>query len=122
MPCGCQLDLDLCLPVGTAPSWAFTVTDPDNADARVNITGATFAFYVKSSPRDADVDAIFTLTSAGGDILITNATQGEAQIDNDAVKSALLTPDRVYSWSLRATFASGETRTIRKGQLHAETA
>jgi hypothetical protein len=88
----------------------------------VNIAGATFAFFVKSSPRDADADSIYTLTSAGGDIAITDAAQGEAQIDNDAAKTALLADGRVYFWSLRVTFSSGETRTIRKGQLYAESA
>lgn len=122
MSCGCQNDLKLCLPVGTSPIWAISIIDPESAGAAINITGATFAFYVKEKDTDEDEDAVFTLTSADGEITITTAASGYAQIANTAAKSALLTAGRVYYCSLRITFSTGEVRTIRKGWLDAETA
>ena len=122
MSCGCDLDLSLCLPVGTAPSWVFTVVDPETADDPVDISGATFAFYAKERATDADVDAVFSLTSAGSEITITDAINGQGQIDNTAAKSGLLEAGRVYYWTLRVTFPTGEIRTVRKGSLKAEPA
>ncbi len=122
MSCTCNMDLTLCLPVGTSPIWGFTVTDPDLADAAVNITGATFEFFAKEAAADADEDAVFSLTSADDEIVILTAASGTAQILNDATKSALLTVGRVYLWSLRVTFSSGENRVIRRGRLEAEAA
>jgi len=115
----CVPDQKLCLPVGTSPTWAFTVTDPETADAAVDISGASFSFYVKESPSDADADAIYSLTSADSEIVITGATDGEAEIYNPAAKTALLELGRFYSWSLRITFSGGETRTVRIGSLEA---
>lgn len=121
MGCACQPpDLNLCLAVGTSPSWAIAVTNPELADAPVDITGSSSEFLVKASPTDDDADAVFTLTSDDGEIVITDATAGEAQIDNTAAKSALLEPGRWYSWYLRITLSSGEIRLARKGKLYAE--
>ncbi len=122
MSCGCSNDLKLCLPVGTSPIWAISLIDPDNAGIAINITGTTFEFFAKTSANDADADAVFTLTSADDEIVITSASGGLAQIQNTVAKSGLLTAGRVYRWSLRATFATGEIRTIRSGPLDAETA
>lgn len=120
MSCGCSPDLKLSLPVGTSPIWAISVIDPENAGTAVNISGATFEFYVKTNDADDDGDAIFTLTSADGEITITTAASGYAQIANTTAKSALLTAGRVYAFSLRVTFSTGEYRTIRKGLINAE--
>lgn len=123
MSCQCaNVDLNLYLPVGTAPSWTVTVIDPDTNDDAVNITGATFAFYAKESRYDDDDDAVFELTSGDSEITITSAANGQAQIDNTAAKSALLTAGRVYFWSLRITMSSGETRVVRQGSLFAQSA
>ncbi len=122
MSCGCSTDLKLCLPVGTSPIWAIALIDPDNAGIAVNIAGTTFAFFVKESAADADADAAFSLTSAGDEIVITSASGGLAQIHNTVAKSSELTAGRVYRWTLRATFSTGEIRTIRSGSLEAESA
>ncbi len=122
MACECSLDLKLCLAVGTSPIWGFTVTDPDTAGDGVDISNATFEFFVKSIAADADEDAIFSLTSADDEIAIVSAEDGTAQIFNTAEKSELLTAATVYYWSLRVTFESGENRVIRRGRLDAETA
>jgi hypothetical protein len=112
--------MNLCLPVGTSPIWGFTCTDPDNAGAAINITGATFAFYAKAAASDTDANAVFSLTSAASEIVITSAANGTAQILNAGAKTALLTIGAVYYWSLRVTFTSGENRVIRNGKLFAE--
>lgn len=122
MSCGCSNEMNLCLAVGTSPIWGFTVTDPDNAGAAVNITGATFEMFVKEQSTDADADAVYSLTSENSGIVIITAASGTAQIINDEAKSALLTAGDVYYWSLRVTFTSGENRVIRQGQLFAEAA
>lgn len=119
MSCGCDLELSLCLPVGTAPSWVFTIVDPETADEAVDITGATFEFFVKERATDADGDAVFSLTSDDGEVVITDASEGEGQINNTAAKSELLTVGRYYYWSLRMTSSTGEIRTVRKGSLQA---
>jgi len=120
MSCGCDLDLKLTLAVGMSPIWGFTCTDPDNAGAAINISGATFEHFVKETATDADANAVYSLTSADDEIVIISASAGTVQIFNDATKSALLEIGRTYDWSLRATFTSGETRVIRRGKLFAE--
>lgn len=120
MSCGCCADLNLFLPVGTSPIWTISIVDPDSASTPVNITGATFAFYVKATGATTDEDAEFVLTSGDSEIVITTAASGLAQIHNQAEKSALLAAGTVYYCSLRATFSSGETRTVRAGSLTAE--
>lgn len=121
MSCCCDIELSLCLPVGTAPSWVFAVVDPETADDPVDITGVTFEFFVKERAADADGDSVFSLTSADGEIVITEAADGAGQINNTAAKSALLAVGRYYYWSLRMTSATGEIRTVRKGTLRATT-
>ena len=122
MSCGCQNDLNLILPVGTSPTWAISIIDPENAGAAIDITGAEFAFFVKNVGTDADADSVFTLTSGNSEIVITSAASGFAQISNTVAKSNLLTAGTVYYCSLRITFESGEIRTVRQGTLTADTA
>jgi hypothetical protein len=119
--CCCQLpDLNLTLPVGTAPSWTNVLINPETADSRVDITDGEFEFLVKESPSDADADAVFTLTTDGGEIVITDAEDGEYQIDNTVDKSGLLEAGRWYYWYLRVTLPSEGPRLARKGKLYAE--
>jgi len=103
-----------------SPIWGFTCTDPDNAGQAINISGATFEYFVKVNAADDDEDAVYSLTSADSEIVIITAASGTAQILNDVYKTALLTIGQVYYWSLRATFTSGEYRLIRSGKLFAE--
>lgn len=105
--------------VGMSPIWAFNCTDPDT-DTPVDITNASFEFYVKGTEYDEDGDAVYTLTSADYEIVITDAAAGQAQIINDAAKTDLLTAGRVYYWSLRVTFPSTEERVIGRGDLTAQ--
>jgi len=119
MSCGCSIDQDLCLAVGTSPIWAFAVIDPDAAGAALPIEDATFIQHVKTAATDDDDEAIYTLTSADNEIVILSAAAGTGEILNDATKSALLDIGRVYYHSLRITFTSGEVRTIASGDLKA---
>ena len=116
----CTPDLLLCLPVGTAPSWPVKIVIPDEANQAVSLTSAVFVFIVKAAEADADADALFSLTSAGGEIVITDTATGAIQIDMTAAKSALLTPLSDYFWQLRMTLSSGEIRIVRKGKLASE--
>lgn len=116
----CATDLNLCLPVGTAPSWPVSIVIPDQAAQAVDLTGASFVFIVKELESDLDADALFTLSTAGGEIVIVSATAGTIQIDATAAKSSLLTAGQSYVWQLRMTLASGEIRIVRKGKLTSE--
>jgi len=116
----CATDLNLCLPVGTAPSWPVSIVIPDQANQVVDITGASFVFIVKELEADLDADAIFTLSTAGSEIAITSATLGTIQIDATAAKSSLLTAGQSYFWQLRMTLSSGEIRIVRKGKITSE--
>lgn len=116
----CATDLNLCLPVGTAPSWPVAIVIPDQAAQAVDLTGSNFVFIVKTLESDADADALFTLSTAGGEIVITSATLGTIQIDATAAKSSLLTAGQSYFWQLRMTLSSGEIRIVRKGKLASE--
>lgn len=116
----CATDLNLCLPVGTAPSWPVSIVIPDQANQVVDLTGASFTLIVKELEADLDADAIFTLSTAGGEIVITSATLGTIQIDATAAKSSLLTAGQSYFWQLRMTLASGEIRIVRKGKITSE--
>lgn len=117
--CSTLPDLNLTLPVGTAPSWTNVLINPEEANSRVNIEDASFEMLVKESPSDDDEDAVYTLTSDAGEIVITDAAQGEYQIDNTAAKSALLEAGRWYYWLLRVTLSTGEIRLARRGKLYA---
>ena len=116
----CAPDLNLCLPVGTAPSWPVAIVIPDQAAQAVDLTGASFVFIVKALESDADASALFTLSTAGGEIVIISATLGTIQIDATAAKASLLTPLSSYFWQLRMTLASGEIRIVRKGKIASE--
>jgi len=82
----------------------------------VDITGGIFEFLVKESPTDEDADAVFTLTSAAGEIVITTAASGFGQIDNTEAKTALLEVGRWYYWYFRSTI-NGQLDSARKGKL-----
>lgn len=120
MPCACQLpDVNVSLPVGTAPSWAAAIVDPENANTAVDIAGSSSVFRVKESPEDADGDAVFELNSDDGEVVITSASGGLLQIDHVAEKTALLEVGRWYYWFHFITLSSGEVRLARKGKLEA---
>lgn len=122
MSCGCSIDQDLFLAVGTSPIWTFAVIDPDDAGAAVDITNATFEFFVKTAATDDDDEAIFTLTTAGNEIVILSASGGTGEILNDATKSELLDIGRIYYYSLRMTLPTAEVRRIASGSLTATAA
>jgi hypothetical protein len=93
------------------------VIDPESAGEAVNISGCTFEFVVKASEVDADADAIFSLTSAANEILIITAASGIGQVHHDAAKTALLAVNRVYHYTLRCLFSTGELLRVQGGNL-----
>lgn len=121
MSCACSYQIDVKLAVGASPSWPFSFIDPTNSNAAVNITGFTHVFIVKESPTDSDADAVFSLTSADGEIVTTNAVAGLGQVDHVASKSELLEAGRWYYWWHRYTRPSGELDVAASGRLFAET-
>lgn len=121
MSCCCApCSFDVRLAVGASPSWPFSFIDPTNSNAAVNITGFTHEWVLKSAPTDADVDAIFTLTSAAGEIVATTAVSGLGQIDHVSAKTELMEVGRWYYWSHRYTRPSGQTDVAASGRLYAE--
>ena len=84
------------------------VTDPDNADAPVDLTGTALAFMVKLRPVDADDDALISKATGGDGITLANQTTdpGEALIaiaaaDTDALAAGL------FWWELQGTDGTG---------------
>jgi len=116
--CSCQIpELDLFISAGTSPSWPVVLVNPETADSRADLTGASLIFLVKESSADADSDAVFSLTSADGEIVILDAEDGFCQIDNTLEKLTLLELGRWYWFYFRVTLASGEIRPARNGRI-----
>jgi hypothetical protein len=122
MSCCCaNFPVDVRLAVGASPSWPFSFIDPTNSNAAVNITGFTHVFIVKESPTDTDADAVFSLTSADGEIVATTAASGLGQVDHVSAKSELLEAGRWYYWWHRYTRPGGQMDVAASGKLYAET-
>lgn len=112
---------DLTLPLGSAPSWPFTVEDdtldPVGPLASPGLAGASLWFAVKTNPTDADADALIFASTGDGTIVITDAAACEAQVDlTEAMTEETddLLPERTYYAYLKVQLASGETR-VRSG-------
>lgn len=126
MSCACAQSstapFELTLPLGSAPSWPFTLEDDsDPLDVvALDLTGAALWFAVKTAPSDADADALIFASTANGKIVITSAADGEAQVNltaSDTAATDALAADCTYYAYLKVQLASGETR-VRSGYVH----
>lgn len=78
---------------GDTPLWDLAVLDTDGAP--LNLTGYTIRMTAKSDLDDADVDAVFRLSTTTGEIVITNAAAGLATIRPLRSSTSSLTTDSV---------------------------
>lgn len=93
------------------------VTDPDAADAPVDLTGATLTFMVKRRPVDPDLDALLTKTTADGITLSDQtANTGEATIEIDAADTDELARGLFY-WELQSVDATDKVKTLAGGRF-----
>jgi hypothetical protein len=76
-------ETDIQVPRGTDLVLEFT--HQDDAGAAVDITGYTFTFEVKPTPRSASAD--FSLTTGGGEIAIITPTSGRYNVTMAAAKT-----------------------------------
>lgn len=87
----------------------------DETGVALNVTGATFVW---SLARTAGTPAILTKTSAGGGVVITNATTGAVQVTlthNDTAASSV--PPFQYWHQLVMTDPSGNVSTVTTGYI-----
>lgn len=102
---GDSLDLDLAITQGGAP---------------VNLAGATIWMTAKRSYADADVDAVFQISSPT-DIVITNAALGLARISVPPTATSSLVfsgaADQKFLFDIQVQLASGKVFTVRRGEL-----
>lgn len=87
----------------------FTIVDPNNNNAPINLTGATITFYRKSSRFIADTDPT-TKTYAGA---IVNASQGICSVTIPAADNALAG----VTWYHLDVVLSSARRTAQFGPL-----
>lgn len=65
---------------GNDQVFTITFTDPNNSGAPIDIAGATIECYFKNSAGDLDTAAVLKLSTATGEITITDHTNGVCQV------------------------------------------
>lgn len=78
----------------------------------VNISGFTFKFTMKRSPKDADNAAVIQQTTTNGGITLTNAAQGELRVTVPAATTTTWNPGEHWA-DLQLTTAGGEVHTAQ---------
>lgn len=96
---------------GTARSWLLTFTAPDGS--AYDLTGATFAAFLKSSVFDADADA---LTDVSARVAAFDALNGLAIFALLAADTSALDAFAAKEWQVRATLASGKALALEAHQ------
>ena len=123
MPCACDsattwplTETRLNVFVGSAPSWSLLIADPATGEALTGgIAGSSWAFNVSTS---AGV-AVLSLSTDGGEIVITSVSDCTIQIDWTAALTGLLTAGTGYRYELTGELASGEIYVALYGVLSA---
>ena len=92
-----------------------TLTDPQNGDAPIDLTGYTVKAQVRHKASDEEI--IITMDEDNGNLFIMSpATDGKIKFDADT--SSI--PKGKYEWDLVLTEAGGRTRTFLKGTFLVE--
>lgn len=93
------------------------VTDPDNNNEPVDLTGAALTFMVKRRPVDIDDDALLVKTTADGITLSDQMTDtGEATIEIDAADTDALAAGLFY-WELQSVDVAAQVKTLARGRF-----
>lgn len=116
LPCATPLQIF----VGSAPSWTVDLVDQSTCEA---LSGGIAGASIELNLIEPDGGAtVLSLTTAGGEIAITDAVECEAQINWTAELSSALTEGHRYSYELVITLAGGEIYVAAHGALTARTA
>ena len=102
---------------GDTPIWDLAVLDDDGA--AFNLTGYTIRMTAKRSIDDADVDAVFQLSTTAGTITVTSAAGGLAEMQPDREATNTLATDVNLVWDVQVAKdgAPDETFTVADGTL-----
>lgn len=98
--------------LSSAPSLPFAITDED--DAAISLVDASLWFMVKADDNDADADALISLSTSDGSIVLTDAAGGEGQLEfsTDATEETQALKARPYPAYFKLRLSSGEIRTF----------
>jgi hypothetical protein len=108
---------DLAITRGDNETLTILVTDPDNNDTPINLTGATLTWMVKRRPTDDDDDAILTKATGSGITLANQTTDtGEATIAIDDTDTDALAPGTFY-WELQSVDSATKVYTLAGGRI-----
>ena len=98
-------------------TFQFTLTVTQN-NAAFNLTSATIRMTAKWRYDDADVDAVFTVSTSTSGIVITNAAGGLATVTLVPSKTSSLPANRVdLYYDIQVTDASNNVYTVTDGTL-----
>lgn len=87
-----------------------TKLDPTLGNIPFSLLGLTFQFVVKKNATDPDSSAVVILTSAGGDIVVTDATNGKMNVQ---VSPAATGTKGKYAYRLDALTGVRPTTVLR---------
>lgn len=100
---------------GDTRTFTIPVVNPDTG-AAINIAGATFWATAKRQLSDAD-PGVFQLTSAAGDIAITDAATGIATATIAPAKTSGLTAPATLLMDVQMKDSTGVVSTLTTGKL-----
>lgn len=107
--------MDLTMYRGDTPTWELAVTNA--AGAPYNLTGCTIRMMAKRAITDADSAAVLDLSTAGGEITITDAAGGRAEIVPPAADTAGLIADVNALYDVQITTGTSRVHTVASGRL-----
>jgi hypothetical protein len=106
---------DIRMKRGDSTPFKFQVKDAN--DVPVDVTGADFWWTAKDRVADADNVAVIAKTKAGGGIVVTNQTLGQAEVRLVPADTSGFTDNRVLLWDLQIKDQSGKVQTLDSGKL-----
>jgi hypothetical protein len=92
-----------------------TIPGPGHTRPPVDITGCTLWMTCKRKREDLDADAIFQVSTSGGQIVITDGPNGKATIVVPAAATVNLVQEERFFYDIQLRSASGVVRTIESG-------
>lgn len=98
-------------------TWELDGTVTAAAGGAQNLTGCKLWFTAKRSRSDADVSAVFQLSSPSGGIAIVSAAAGTFRITVSPPHTSGLTAKAVLYYDLQLEDASGNVYTLDSGTL-----
>lgn len=103
---------------GDTPVWNLAVTD--GSGNPYDLSNCTIYMTAKTNIDDADVDAVFQLSTVAGTITITNAAGGLAEIVPLTTSTSSLTTDAQLYYDVQVTAPGAKKFTVVKGTLIVE--